>query len=271
MRRRVWRPVPPQGTVTVVLTVARALLDLVLPTTCPGCGTEGALLCPACEGCLDRPPTLAVPSPCPPGLPTTWAAAEYDGPVRSLLLAHKESGRLGLAGPLGAALARAAAVPGVSPLVLVPVPSAPRTVRQRGHDHALRVARRAAAVLRAGGTASVAVPALRQARRVADQSGLDSAARADNLAGALEVRPAAAGRLDGRAVVVVDDVMTTGATMAEAARALGVAGVGSVTGAVVAATVRRTAASITSRSAGPGGGAAALPLPGPLPNTGPEV
>jgi predicted amidophosphoribosyltransferase len=78
-------------------------------------------------------------------------------------------------------------------------------------------------------------PVLVHARHVEDQSGLDTAARSANLAGALRVRR----RLDGLAVVVVDDVVTTGATLAEATRALTVAG-GSVRGAaVVAATVLR--------------------------------
>lgn len=82
------------------------------------------------------------------------------------------------------------------------------------------------------------VAALRHVRRVADQAGLDARGRAANLAGALAVRREAQPRLEGRPVVLVDDVLTTGATLAEAARALSSAGVSVCAGAVLAATPR---------------------------------
>ena len=206
------------------------LLDLVLPRDCAGCGTPGRTLCPRCSALLSgATPFLHRALPGAPGLPRVAAVAAYDGVVRSLLLAHKEHGRVALAAPLGRALAVAAAVHG-SGALLVPVPSAGAAVRARGHDHARRLASVAARQLGVR-----PVPLLEQARPVADQAGLDSAGRAENLAGALRARR----HLSGLSVVVVDDVVTTGATLAEAARALTAAGAQVRGAAVVAATARR--------------------------------
>ena len=169
------------------------------------------------------------------GLPPTAAALAYERVIRALLLAHKEHGRLALVRPLGGLLAGAVclvAPPGSAPFLLVPVPSAPRAVRARGHDHARRLAARAADDLRSQGWPVQAAPLLRLTRTVADQAGLTTTERAANLDGAL-----VAGRdLAGQRVVVVDDVVTTGATLAEGARALRAAGAVVHGAAVVAAT-----------------------------------
>ncbi len=226
------------------------LLDLVLPAECPGCGLADPGARPACPGCLASltgPPYPTAPDPAPVGLPTVLAVAAYAGPARALLVAHKESGRLALAKPLGAALARsaAAAVAATSAggaCALVPVPSRPAARRSRGHDQLLRIARQAAAGLRRSGVPANVVPVLRHTRRVADQAGLDATARARNLAGALAVRASGAPLLAGARVIVVDDVLTTGATVAEAARALRAAGLTVGGAAVVAATQRRSGA-----------------------------
>jgi ComF family protein len=216
------------------------VLDLLCRRRCAGCLRPGAVICAGCAALLDEPAVLHTPTPCPAGLPPAAAVTAYDGPVRSLLLAYKERGRVSLATPLGGALGRAAATFG--PDVLVPVPSSRAARRSRGYDHVRLLARAATR----GRTGPVVVPSLVHRRRVGDQAGLDAAARARNLASALTVDPRALAHLAGRRVVVVDDVITSGATLAEAARALRSAGVEPIGVAVVAATLRRSPGRLTS-------------------------
>ncbi|MGW6544758.1 ComF family protein [Streptomyces massasporeus] len=212
------------------------LTDLVLPGECGGCGVPRTVLCARCRAVLSQAAVHRVrPVPEPPGLPEVHAAARYADEVRATLLAHKERGALALAGPLGVALAGAVRAGvrsasagaglvwsrgGRAPVLLVPVPSGRRSVRARGHDPARRIALAAAGELRRRGCPARVVGVLRQRRAVADQSGLNSRQRLDNLAGALAVAPAGARLLFGGPVVLVDDVMTTGASLAEAARAV---------------------------------------------------
>ncbi|MFD6531617.1 ComF family protein [Streptomyces sp. NPDC060184] len=205
----------------------REFAGLVLPVSCGGCGRPRTELCAACGSALGgRSPRRVRPSPEPPGLPVVHAAAPYENAVRALLLSHKERGALALAGPLGDALAAAVrAGPAWSgrggPLLLVPVPSARRSTAARGHDPVRRLARASAAALRRSGTPARVLPVLRQRRRVADQAGLRAAERRANLAGALEAVPGAERLLASGPVVLVDDLLTTGSTLAEAARAVG--------------------------------------------------
>ncbi|MGA5098311.1 ComF family protein [Streptomyces lavendulocolor] len=227
----------------------REMAGLVLPVACGGCGRPGAALCRECGRALCGGGGRRVrPVPEPAGLPVVCAAAPYADAVRAVLLGHKERGALGLARPLGVALAGAVrasvAASGGSrglPLLLVPVPSARRVVRARGHDAGRRIALTAAAELRRTGTAARALPVLRQRRPVADQTGLGARERLANLVGALEVAPAGGRLLEGGRPVLVDDLMTTGASLVEAARALGagcpprIGGLVRVSAAVVAA------------------------------------
>ncbi|MFI2033813.1 ComF family protein [Streptomyces bottropensis] len=202
----------------------RDLTDLVLPAECGGCGRLRAVLCPECRAALTgAAPCRVRPVPEPTGLPAVHAAAPYEDAVRATLIGHKERGALALAGPLGTALAgavRAGGAGGGGPVVLVPVPSARRAVRARGHDPARRIALAAAGELRRTGTPARVAGVLRQRRAVADQAGLDSRQRLENLAGALEVAAGGTPLLNGGAIVLVDDLMTTGASLAEAARAV---------------------------------------------------
>ncbi|MFG3657175.1 ComF family protein [Streptomyces sp. NPDC047706] len=220
------------------------LTDLVLPAECGGCGRPRTVLCAECRAALGGAvPSRVRPVPEPPGLPSVHAAAPYADAVRAALLAHKERGALPLARPLGAALAGAvrAALPGAldRAALLVPVPSGRGTVRARGHDPARRIALAAAAELRSTGTPVRVLAVLRQRRPVADQAGLDGQQRLENLAGALSVAAGGAGLLREGRVVVVDDVMTTGASLSEAARAVRVALAGETAGDRGAASATR--------------------------------
>ncbi|MFF4259081.1 ComF family protein [Streptomyces sp. NPDC001663] len=234
------------------------LTDLVLPAECGGCGRPRAVLCPECRAALSgAAPSRVRPVPEPPGLPVVHAAARYADEVRAVLLAHKERGALALAAPLGTALAGAvraglqesgalghggtsaglrdvqgsAVAGGDGPVLLVPLPSARAAVRARGHDPARRIALAAAGELRRSGIAAQVLSVLRQRRAVADQAGLNSRQRMDNLAGALAVAPGGARLLQGGRIVLVDDLMTTGASLSEAARAVRTAAADEGTGA----------------------------------------
>lgn len=230
-----------------------ALADLVLPRACAGCGVPGPVLCRGCAALLATP-HVATPRRFPEGFPPTAAAAAYAGPVRAAVLAFKERGRAELAAPLGTALALAvtavtAAVPGPARAVLlVPVPSTPAALSSRGRDHVRELTGRAVAELRAVGIAAREARLLRRRGRVRDSAGLTSAQRRQNLAGTFVLARSAADTSHGALVVLVDDVVTSGATLTEAAAVLAAArgstGV-PVVAAVVAATPRRVTATPT--------------------------
>ena len=217
--------------------------DLLLGGVCVGCRRPGRLLCRDCWADLPTGAAPAWPTPTPAGLVEPWAAGAYDGTVRAMVLGLKERGLLGLAGPLSLLLAGAVAceLPRGSPVVLVPVPSRPATVRARGHDPTHTITARAARHLARAGLAVEVRRLLRLRGGVLDQAGLGAAARAANLAGSMHTHRAAVRRLRQRPLrmVVCDDVLTTGSTVREAQRALETSGLEVVRVATVAATPRR--------------------------------
>ena len=210
------------------MPVLAALADLVFPRRCVGCGSQLGVLC---ADCLPTGPVQR-------SLDGAWSAARYDGAVRAALLAYKERGRRDLAGPLAGLLARSVAAAWAaerSPprrVMLVPAPSARSVAAARGGDHVLRLARRAGP--RCGLRTAAGVLSL--TRRVQDSAGLGIAERAANLAGSVSARQAPA----GLGALVVDDIVTTGATLRECVRALREAGWPVVGTAVVAYTPRRS-------------------------------
>ncbi len=233
------------------MSLRDAYADLVLGSSCLGCGVPGQMLCAACRGMLPDSAREVRPVPCPPGLAPSTAAATYDGLVKEMVIGLKERQLLALARPLGDLLALAVArhLDALPPaaVVLVPVPSRAASVRSRGFDSTRALASRAAVSLRATGAsrgADVTVAALLRTRPgLQDQAGLDAMQRAANLAGALTCPAPALRRLARRhreaVVIVCDDVITTGATAREAQRALAVAGLPIAGIAAVAATERR--------------------------------
>jgi predicted amidophosphoribosyltransferase len=219
-----------------------AVGDLLLGAVCPGCARPWWGICPACRDELAlRVPYATTPEPCPAGFPPTVTSSPYDSLLRGMIIAHKERQAYGLTAPLGDRLAlsvrallveRGFAAGG--PLVLVPIPSARHAVRERGFDATAALARRAARRLPGVGPVTVR-PALAQTRAVQDQAGLDARTRRANLEGGFRLRrrlPA------GQPVVLVDDLVTTGSSLTEAARVLRGTGVTLVGAATVAATER---------------------------------
>jgi len=227
--------------------LASTALDLAFPASCAGCGREGEPLCASCRPSLDA--RLDLPGGTPIGLPADlpepllqleWCAP-FAGPVRDALHQLKYAGERRLAAPLGEAVARRWSRVGLGATVVVPVPVHAARERQRGYDQASLIAEVAAREL-----GLPFVRALERSRATVAQFELDREHRAGNVSGAFRVGGAsmgvsggsasggsAAGVL-GRWILLVDDVVTTGATLAACAEALEAAGAVAVAAIAVA-------------------------------------
>lgn len=193
------------------------MLDLVLPLQCGGCGAVTTRWCDACAAELavkDDEPHLATPR-LDPGVPV-FSLGRYAGARRAAVVAVKEHGRADLIEPLAGALRT-----GLThlsewgivdvPLTVVPAPTRRWAARRRGGDPVTRMARAATADL----SGVSVVTALRTRPLVADSVGLSGSDRQRNLAGRVKVAQSVTGD-----VLVVDDIVTTGATAGESVRVL---------------------------------------------------
>lgn len=231
----------------------RGLLELLLPPCCPGCGEQRPLtpvgICRPCLRTLQLPPArcprCAFPYPgdlasghlcerCsrqPPDFLDTYALGLYQGPLRQLVSSLKFRRRPLLDRPLGELLARRLQRRGdPQPDLIIPVPLHLHRLRQRGFNQALLLARGLAAAWRS----PVAANLLEQTRPTHTQKGLDARRRQDNLRGIFAVKR----QLDGERLLLVDDVMTTGATARACSAVLTRAGAGEVRVAVLARAAR---------------------------------
>ena len=219
-------------------SAASTALDVALPATCSGCGREGEALCSACQPALDA--RLQLPGGTPIGLPADLPApllqlewcAPFAGPVRAASHDLKYSGERRLARPLGRAVARRWRRVGEGATVVVPVPVHAERERRRGYDQAALIAAVAAADL-----GLPYIRALERGRSTIAQFELGREDRAANVAGAFRLwrlDRAAGAAIVGGWILIVDDVVTTGATLAACAAALEVAGALAVSGIAVA-------------------------------------
>jgi ComF family protein len=206
-------------------------LDLLFPPRCVSCGRGGHWFCPGCVEAIV--PALEWDMGLEP-LAGLWVVGLYEDPLKAAIQALKYHGKRQVAGPLGRLLAatyqrQVRDGTRVQFDALLPVPLHPQRQAERGYNQATLLARRLAR--------EVGLPlredVLRRARQTPPQVGLDKAKRRANVAGAFTCPPDHPA-LVGKTLLLVDDVCTTGATLAACAAALRAAGARDVWGLTLA-------------------------------------
>lgn len=213
----------------VLRTALEPLLELAYPTRCVGCGASGSIWCAACRARL-RPVSSAIclrcrreliagvacPA-CGPQAPRAWAAAVYQPPLDRALTHLKYRPEERLASALAEALANSYRRHHLSATVVVPVPLSRRRRNRRGYNQTELLGRALAGML----NLPLRPSAVSRTRDTGSQVGLEAGQRWANVVGAFEASP---DLVRGQAVLLIDDVQTTGATLAACAEALTMAG-----------------------------------------------
>lgn len=212
----------------VVAQLARQfapVVDLLYPPRCPSCGAAVASqagLCANCWDSLDAPSVTGTQGQPVP----VYAASYYNETSRNLVLAYKHGGRIALSRLLARLIAARMPEPETDrpPPLLVPVPLHRWRLWSRGFNQAALLAQE----LSRFGKGEAMVGALVRHRRTPNLGGLGREARERVLSGAIRVDPAHVPRLAGRDVILVDDVLTSGATSRACISAIAGAGPASV-------------------------------------------
>ncbi len=220
-----------QAAYAVASAMAGSALDLLAPRACAGCDRPDLLLCPSCRSLLFRP--LSVPAPAY-AVGLALACAPYRGSVRRIILSWKDHDNRPLDRPLGQVMADLA--PALSRLIdpllrpksakailVVSAPSSRASLRRRGRVHLEPILLSLVQALQRQSLAAQVEPALimNSVRTKSVQAG-GRRNRSRRLAGRIAV--ADPSRLAGHPVLVVDDIITTGSTIRQCARALEAAG-----------------------------------------------
>jgi competence protein ComFC len=229
------------GWFNMLTSAGRHFLDLLYPPQCPGCGRVGVLFCDRCRGLVQAYPAgvcAYCARPQPAGglcaacraigspLDAVYPAAVFTGPIQKAIHAFKYEGVADLAGPLADWLVATWRLRGLEADLIVPVPLHRKREAERGYNQSALLARELSRRL----SVPIAPAALVRVVYTLPQVGLTRDERRDNTAGAFRC----AGEVTDLRIVLVDDVCTTGATLAACAAQLKAGGAARVTGLTVA-------------------------------------